>query len=260
MKLQVYNYPDTYRGPTTITIQSPNKSAPQEDIKPLYSVPGCIADNSSVPAGNSCVSAGSSGLHTWVRMNMISSLNGKIVGHSQKSNPLSNICDRTILKTIRSMSDAVVVGANTVRQEGQHLTLPAKLCILTQSGDLSGHKIEHNLIAGNVFVFTYEKSIKVVQQCLPGASIYTLDADSSPVHVLKILHSLGLKNIVIEGGANLVTQFLNASLIDEVCVTTAPIFVADDLKNMPHTRVLTKFKPYLLAQDTEGYIYQRLIK
>ncbi|MGB8940243.1 MAG: dihydrofolate reductase family protein, partial [Streptomyces sp.] len=53
----------------------------------------------------------------WLRANMVSTLDGA-AQHDGRSQPISNAADMRIFGTLRAVADAVVVGAETVRQEG----------------------------------------------------------------------------------------------------------------------------------------------
>ncbi|GAA3294204.1 pyrimidine reductase family protein [Streptomyces cinereospinus] len=53
----------------------------------------------------------------WLRANMVSTLDGA-AQHDGKSQPISNATDMRIFGTLRALADVVVVGAETVRQEG----------------------------------------------------------------------------------------------------------------------------------------------
>ncbi|MBM7172670.1 dihydrofolate reductase family protein, partial [Streptomyces sp. G44] len=58
-----------------------------------------------------------SGPVTWLRANMVSTLDGA-AQHDGRSQPISNDTDMRIFGTLRALADAVVVGAETVRAEG----------------------------------------------------------------------------------------------------------------------------------------------
>uniref|UniRef100_UPI0015E166E0 dihydrofolate reductase family protein n=1 Tax=Streptomyces sp. SM14 TaxID=1736045 RepID=UPI0015E166E0 len=53
----------------------------------------------------------------WLRANMVSSLDGA-VHHGGRSQPLSGPADMRIFGLLRQLADVIVVGAETVRQEG----------------------------------------------------------------------------------------------------------------------------------------------
>ncbi|MDG4864085.1 dihydrofolate reductase family protein, partial [Streptomyces sp. T-3] len=53
----------------------------------------------------------------WLRANMVSTLDGA-AQHEGRSQPISCPADMRIFGTLRGLADVVVVGAETVRQEG----------------------------------------------------------------------------------------------------------------------------------------------
>ncbi|WP_040029062.1 dihydrofolate reductase family protein, partial [Streptomyces sp. 150FB] len=57
------------------------------------------------------------GERPWLRANMVSSLDGA-AQHDGRSQPLSSTADMRVFGLLRGIADAVVVGAETVRQEG----------------------------------------------------------------------------------------------------------------------------------------------
>ncbi len=60
---------------------------------------------------------GPAGPEPWLRANMVSTLDGA-AQHDGRSQPISSATDMRIFGTLRALADAVVVGAETVRQEG----------------------------------------------------------------------------------------------------------------------------------------------
>ncbi|MGW4453751.1 dihydrofolate reductase family protein, partial [Streptomyces sp. NPDC004599] len=53
----------------------------------------------------------------WLRANMVSTLDGA-AQHEGHSQPISSAADMRVFGTLRALADVVVVGAETVRQEG----------------------------------------------------------------------------------------------------------------------------------------------
>ena len=197
----------------------------------------------------------------WMRMNMIGSLNGRVTGSDGTSDTLSNRADRRILKLIRQMSDAVIVGAQTVRQERHTSTAPTKLCIVTASGNLDGHRITPDEAASSVLVCCPAEVRSRVLGSMPGATVIPLTAPEGRIQLADVLHELherGLHQLVVEGGNQLISQFLDAGLLDEVCLTQAPVFAPDSAPSLPGSGRGTEFRRELLAVDSVGYVYQRL--
>src|SRR4051812_43523405 len=54
----------------------------------------------------------------WLRVNMVSTLDGAATGDSGQTGSINNEADRRVFHLLRSMADAVLVGAGTARTEG----------------------------------------------------------------------------------------------------------------------------------------------
>ena len=139
-----------------------------------------------------------SGDRPWVVLSMISTADGAtaIDGNSAK---LGGPTDREVFLHLHRSADCVLVGAQTIHQDS-YSPLPAhqKLVVLSHTGDL-GANTQALLDAGNTQIVTGD------------------------VH--KIVHDLSGNICVLEGGSNLNNQMLQANLIDEICLTIAPMFV-----------------------------------
>lgn len=134
----------------------------------------------------------------WVVLSMISTADGAtaIDGNSAK---LGGPADREVFLHLHRSADCVLVGAQTIRQDS-YSPLPAhqQLVVLSNTGNL-GTNTQSLLDAGNTQIVTGD--VRNIVQNLPG-------------------------NIcVLEGGSNLNNQMLRANLIDEICLTIAPMFV-----------------------------------
>lgn len=200
----------------------------------------------------------------WVRMNMIGSLNGRVAGSDGTSDSLSNRADRRILTTIRKMSDAIVVGAETVRNERHLSTRPTWLCVVTATGNLEGHRISPQDAAASVLVCCPATAQTEVERTMPGAQVQVLEADRPGAialeDVLAALRDRDLRQIVVEGGNRLISQFLDEDRLDEICLTQAPVFAPNDAKSLPGSFTDTRFERELLLEDSAQYLYQRLLK
>lgn len=197
----------------------------------------------------------------WVRMNMLGTLNARVTGPDGTSDSISNRADRAILKRIRNMSDAIVVGARTVRQERHSATGDTRLVIVTTSGDLAGHRISADDASRSVSVLCPEAAAATVRETMPGAAVHHPPNDGwvSVEAILDWCDGEGLRRLVVEGGASLIGQFLDASAIDEVCVTQAPVFGRSDAPGLPGSSAPRRFRRALVAADDLGYVYSRLV-
>lgn len=197
----------------------------------------------------------------WIRMNMLGTLNARVTGPDGTSDSVTNRVDRRILARIRRMSDAIVVGASTLRQERHTSTGPTPLVVVTRSGELTGHRIAEDEARRGVVVLGPPEAVANIERTLPGARIETIrGGDGVPVRsVVATCHALGLERLVVEGGGSLIAQFLDADLLDEACLTQAPVFGPVDAPQLPGSRAGTRFERSLVALDDAGFVYSRLL-
>ena len=71
----------------------------------------------------------------WLRVNMISTVDGAATGPDGRSGGINNAADKRVFDTLRRLCDAVVVGAGTARDEGYRpFTKP--LVLVSRSGEV----------------------------------------------------------------------------------------------------------------------------
>jgi riboflavin biosynthesis pyrimidine reductase len=83
-----------------------------------------------------------------------------------------------------------------------------------------------------------------------------------PAVVLDVLNARGLRRVLTEGGPSLLGLLIERDLLDELCVTIAPILVGGSARRISagtgeaHTRMR---RSHLLGDD-EGYLYTRYVR
>lgn len=177
----------------------------------------------------------------WLRLNLVATVDGRSAGGDGTSDSLTNRVDRAVLGVIRRAADAVLVGASSVRIEGYRMPAQATLAVATMSGDLSGHGFDPrrdrppavNEGAGRssptrpLLVLAPDSARAAVERSL-GAAPYELEildareGRIAPDAMLTALRRRGHESIVCEGGPTLAGQFIEAGLVDELCLTTSP--------------------------------------
>jgi len=199
----------------------------------------------------------------WVRLNLVGSVDGSAAGNDGTSDSLSNPTDRRVLRTLRGLADAVVVGAASVRAEGYYVPRTAALAVVTGSGDLSGNRIVTTGQRGPLLVLCPATAAETARRTLgsTAARVVEVPADGgriTPQHILDALTSAGYRSIVCEGGPRLAAQFLQAGVLNEICLTTSPVvggtslplFAGASLSETPLT--LTQ-----LMVDERSFLYSR---
>jgi 5-amino-6-(5-phosphoribosylamino)uracil reductase len=158
---------------------------------------------------------------------------------------LSDEADLDQVDEIRASSDAIMVGAQTIRADDPGLTVksparrqermarcqpanPLKVTI-TRSGDLDPRRrffAEADrpplVYAGPVAAHRLDV-LRALAEIVP-----VPDPDGEDLRwVVADLASRGIRRLMVEGGARVLEQFLAAGLADELRLAIAPVFVAD---------------------------------
>jgi riboflavin biosynthesis pyrimidine reductase len=139
----------------------------------------------------------------WLRVNMVSSVDGAATGESGKSGSLNNAADQEVFHHLRSVADVIVVGAGTARAERYR---PADTPIVVVS---RGDEVPETLRGA------------------PAGSVLVEPLDDA-VAFRASLVARGWTNILCEGGPSLLGDLLAAGVVDELCTTTVPVLVGAD--------------------------------
>lgn len=191
---------------------------------------------------------------TRVRVNFISSADGAVT-LAKSSGGLGSKTDQELMKVLRAMADVVVVGAGTVRAEGygglglkeadikwrrsQGLSDHPRIAVVTNRGDLDPEMSVFTKADVRPIVVTNETA--KIDSLRPVADIITAGHDSVSVATLnQELAMIGLNQILCEGGPHLFGAYLDADLVDEVCLTLAPTFVGGNAGRISHSIIEAK--------------------
>jgi diaminohydroxyphosphoribosylaminopyrimidine deaminase/5-amino-6-(5-phosphoribosylamino)uracil reductase len=146
----------------------------------------------------------------WVIAKAGVSLDGRITRPKGESQWLTGEASRADTQKLRRRSDAIVVGAETVRKDNPHLTLRSAAqgkeqpyrVVLTRSGQLPPQ--------ARLFTDAFrERTLVYRSQSLRTA--------------LTRLSKLGVTTVLIEGGGNVLAQAFRHKLVSEVCFYIAPL-------------------------------------
>jgi riboflavin biosynthesis pyrimidine reductase len=163
-----------------------------------------------------------------------------------KASRLGTDIDRSVMRTLRSRADAVIVGGGTVRAERLSLSLDAedtrpvpRAVILTNTGDLP---LESNLVRDHrqdVLVLLSNSADKDVERRLGSIAEIrrvpaTQSGDIDVANALEIMKSsYGIDILLCEGGPVLNHALISADLADELFVTMAPLLVGPNTPEEP---------------------------
>lgn len=198
-----------------------------------------------------------------LRLNLVSTLDGRAAGADGTSESLTSRTDRMILGVIRQLADVVLVGAESVRREGYVRPRHTALAIVSASGDLAGHRLDaDDSRTAPVLVLTTSSGAERAAASVPSAAIVTLDADSAgripPAAIVAAVRERGFSGIAAEGGPALAAQLLAARLVDELCLTVMPRVGGPAVPLFgAHNLPISELSARQLVVDDAGAVYGR---
>jgi len=160
---------------------------------------------------------------------------------------LSNEADLDRVDEVRAGSDAILVGAGTIRRDNPALLVrstlrrdrrvaagltpsPARVT-LTVSGDLDPSARFFTAGEGARLVYVPAEEQEQVRDRLGGlAGVQVVGAGDHRVDLPAVLADLagrGVRRLMVEGGGSVLAQFLAERLADELDLVVAPLFVGD---------------------------------
>lgn len=226
----------------------------------LYAYPGGV---------NRCV----------VRGNAIASLDGGATTDGT-SGGLGGPGDRRLFALLRELADVVLVGAGTARAEsysGARMSVSQRqrrrehgqgevppIALVTRTGLL-----DHSLpvltdTEVQPLVLTCSRAIAGARARL-GSTAEVIDCsgpDPEAVDLgvaLAALSARGLNRVLAEGGPSLLGDLIATDLLDELCLTAAPLLVGGSSVRIAAGTgaALSRMRRAHVITDTEGYLYLR---
>ena len=163
------------------------------------------------------------------------SVDGFIASRTGDANYVSGEEDREHLHRLRALVDAVIVGAQTVAADNPQLTTravpgpsPVRV-IIDPAGRIPRQaRVLTDGSAKTLWCVAFGSASPA--DLAPHVEVVSLAADDGrfePQAVLDMLRDRGLGRVLVEGGGRTVSDFLAASVLDRLYLTTAPILVGD---------------------------------
>lgn len=221
--------------------------------------------------------AGSERRRSFIRCNMISTLDGAVTING-RSEMIGGPADHRVFQVLRSLADVILVGAGTVRAEGYG---PARLsedfqrqrkqrgqasvppiAVVTSSGNLDWSAPFFTEAEARPIVFmSAEHEGGARERGGEVADVVEVGGTSVDVSVVvEHLHREGFQSVLLEGGPGLNAEVVHADLLDEVCLTLAPRLVAGNgprvLAGPELQSPLNLEVVHLLEED--GFLFYRL--
>jgi riboflavin-specific deaminase-like protein len=187
----------------------------------------------------------------WLLLNMVASVDGAITVDG-RSGGLGGTADRAAFAALRSVADVILVGAGTVRAERYGPPRPTeahrrareargqapvpRLAIVTARLDLDLDTELFTASPTRPIVVTSSGGttrVRDVSDVARVADVIETPGDAVDLTTaLARLRSIGVATVLCEGGPTLNAELLAAGLVDELCVTIAPLLVGGDSARM----------------------------
>lgn len=157
-----------------------------------------------------------------VRAGFVASVDGAVAVRGTSA-PLGSPADKAVFRALRAVCDVVVVGAGTARDEDYG---PVRL-----SEAAAAWRAAHGRPAQVPLVVVSRRGDVAPDARFregpwelagPGGTL-----PSDPEALVAALHGRGQLRVLCEGGPSLLTSWLQARVVDELCLTTSPSLVGD---------------------------------
>ncbi|WP_163547823.1 pyrimidine reductase family protein [Candidatus Frankia nodulisporulans] len=186
--------------------------------------------------------------HSYVRSNFVSAADGAAEVDG-RSGPLGGEGDRQVFRTLRWLCDVVLVGAGTVRHENYGpvvippqrreqrvaagLAAAPPVAVVTASAALEPAARLFDTEVRPI-ILTCADAPADRRAALARVAEVVLCGDSmvEPGAALAALAERGLTRVLLEGGPTLHAQLAAAGLLDELCLTVAPLLAGPGHKSI----------------------------
>jgi riboflavin biosynthesis pyrimidine reductase len=169
----------------------------------------------------------------WLRVNMISTVDGAATGPDGRSGGINNAADKRVFRTLRRLCDACVVGAGTARDE-RYQDLSKPLVLVSRRGAVPERL--RGAEPGSVLMATCSKAehLDETRELLGADHVLVLGQHRVDLARLKrTLAERGLTSLLSEGGPHLLRDLLAEGVVDELDLTWVPRVLGGE-----HPRIL----------------------
>jgi riboflavin biosynthesis pyrimidine reductase len=211
----------------------------------------------------------------WLRANMVTSTDGaaRLEGLSEG---LSSSADKRIFGVLRALADVVLVGAGTVRAEGYRPARARAEFAAERAARGQGPAPVIAVVSARLDLdlslplFTEPRVRTVIVTCA-GAPAEALKAARGvadvviageglvdPKAAVTALAERGWTRQLTEGGPSLLGQFAAAGVLDELCLSLAPLLVSGDAPRIAHgPRALAERLDLVALLEEKGFLFAR---
>jgi 3,4-dihydroxy 2-butanone 4-phosphate synthase/GTP cyclohydrolase II len=203
----------------------------------------------------------------YVLLKYAQTLDGRIATRSGDSKWISGEPERRVSHALRAACDAVLVGAGTVRQDDPQLTVrlvpgasPMRV-VLSSSLDVPPTaKVFSDETPTMIFTTPGADGQRRAELRAAGVAVQDVAAGPGGVDLaaaLADLHQAGVRSLMVEGGAGVITSMLASRLVDRLVVSVSPVIIGagvEAVRDLGIGRItdglrLSNRSAYLIGED-----------
>jgi riboflavin biosynthesis pyrimidine reductase len=158
----------------------------------------------------------------WLRVNMVSTVDGAATGDDGTSRTINNDADHEVFDLLRELADALVVGAGTVRTEG-YAVGRKPLVVVSRTGSVP--ETQRRAERGMVLMATVAcaEHLEEARDLLGNENVLVLGSHRIDLARMKDeLVLRGYRHQLCEGGPHLLRDLLDQGAADELDTTLVP--------------------------------------
>lgn len=182
---------------------------------------------------------------SWVRANMVATLDGAAMGNDGRTASINTEPDRVVYTLLRDLADVVLVGAGTARIEGyrrparrsgdraeralaQGRTAHPELAVVSRGANVPPLLAAPAADRGGVLLITCAaagpQALARAREVLGADRVVIAGEDEVDLPLaVTVLHERGLARVLCEGGPQLLADVAASGVLDEMCHTVVPV-------------------------------------
>lgn len=180
----------------------------------------------------------------FVTLKIAQSIDGKIALNNFKSQWITDIYSRQLTHFIRSENNCILIGKNTVIQDDPELTVrfvkfnkqPVRIVIDSNLTLDNRYKLFKNKPPLTIVYHSSKKQVKDLEN-LKFVRLKSYKGHIKLADILKSLYKLGYYSLLVEGGANVFSQFVEENLFDEIDFFVAPKIIGNGISTFRNYKI-----------------------
>jgi len=182
-------------------------------------------------------------MRPYVTVNLAMSADGKISTRERRQVRISGPRDFGRVDILKAGQDAIIVGIGTVLADNPSLTVkspalreerrragkdedPVRVVVDSQARTPPGADILRKGTGERIIAVAESAPGERVERLRDRATVLVAGKDRvDPDRLLSLLHDLGIRRVMIEGGGTLIWGFFSRALVDEFCTFVGPVII-----------------------------------